>query len=68
MTKAKPEGVENNARRSFLKLTTMAAPAVAVSGMAAAVPAEAEELPLTGSDVKMRTTAHTKEYLNSLKF
>ena len=68
MTKATPDGVENNSRRSFLKLTTIAAPAVAVGGLTTGLPAEAEDLPLTGRDVKMRTTAHTAEYLNSLKF
>ncbi len=68
MRTAKPERVKNNARRSFLKLTTMAAPAAAVAGLTTGLPAQAQEAPMTGRDVKMRKTAHTEEYLKSLKF
>jgi len=68
MSNAKPQGVTDNSRRSFLKLTTMAAPAVAVASMTGATAAEAQDVVLTGSDVKMRTTEHTAEYLKSLKF
>lgn len=68
MTKAKPERVKDTARRSFLKLTTLAAPAAAVAGLTTGLPAEAQEAPMSGRDVKMRHTAHTEEYLKSLKF
>lgn len=68
MTKAKPERVKDNTRRSFLKLTTLAAPAAAVAGMTTGLPAQAQEAPMSGRDVKMRNTVHTEQYLKSLKF
>ena len=62
MTKKTEEGAS---RRDFLKLATVAAPAVAVATVSGTT-AEAAEPDLTKN--QMQDTAHTRAYLDSARF
>ncbi len=52
-------------RRDFLKLATVAAPAVAVSAVAGGTEAEAAEVPGRSG---YRRTEHVEKYLESARF
>ena len=57
---------EDTSRRDFLKLAGASAPLAAVAMAAGTTAAEAQPVDLTSE--KMQDTAHTRAYLDSVKF
>ncbi len=66
MTIPKTKETEGASRRDFLKLASVAAPAVAVATATSAGMAEAK--PVDPTSNKMQDTAHTRAYLDSTRF
>ena len=63
MSKQQEEGAS---RRDFLKMAGTAAPAAAAAAMLSGHKAEAAEAPV--DDTRMQDTAHTRAYLESVRF
>lgn len=63
MSKQQEDGAS---RRDFLKMAGTAAPAAAAAALLSGQAAEAAETPV--DDTRMQDTAHTRAYLESIRF